>query len=341
MPWVSAPTNVPGFNVWVYNRDVPRISSALLDCVIYLYESRADADRGVALGGSGFLFPMEYDESCSVKGVHVYAVTNAHLLPKFPVIRFRNRKGEAVTFSTTADAWFRHPDCDDLTVCLLDLDAGDAIRLISPRYPPKRPHPPWTDDEGDFLGRDVVMVGRFMGHDGKETNAPALRFGNVAALPVEPIYHPQFGINQESFLVEGRSLPGYSGSPVFLLPDVWEQVRADPLRLMLKSKWRRWFGDEAAEQWRVNIPSPVRDARDLTLLGVVWCHLSHPLEPVVDRNKNAVPEGFYTRAHTGMAGVVPYWKVWEIFNGEEQRTLRKSIEDEATQRASGSAAVLD
>ena len=51
-------TNVPGYTVGVYKHRVPRISSHLLDCAIYLYQTEAGALEGKEQGGSGFLHPL-------------------------------------------------------------------------------------------------------------------------------------------------------------------------------------------------------------------------------------------------------------------------------------------
>lgn len=303
---------------------MPRISSNLLDCALYLYQSEDDAKEGRNVGGSGFLFPLAYSEDCAVQGTHTYAVTNAHVvcLPSSaPVIRIRRRDGTPVIIDPGVNAWIRHPNLDDLAVCPLRLDSLEEFRLSTPSWHLRPPtDTPWLDEFGEILGREVVMVGRFIGHDGKETNIPALRFGNVSALPVEPIRHPTFGTKQESFLVEMRSLSGYSGSPVFILPDTWKQMQVD-------------FALEKMVKWKATRESPyyskpIMGVRDMTLLGVDWCHLDSQLQPVVDKDSNSIP-GHFVIPNSGMAGVVPWWKLWELFDDPSLKSARKAIEDEA------------
>lgn len=311
---------------------MPRISSTLLDCAIYLYQNKQDAVIGENVGGSGFLFPMAYSIDNTpdptdppVGGVHVYAVTNAHLVCplSFPVIRLRRSNGAAVIKDTreTGNQWIRHPNGDDLAICLLQLDDPAAFHVSTPRYHLRpRPEQPWLDEHGEILGRDVVMVGRFIGHDGKETNIPALRFGNVAALPVEPILHPT-GIKQESFLVEMHSLPGFSGSPVFVLPDPWRQMQIDPAMAKFV-------------EWKITLespylPKPVVDARDVTLLGVNWGHIESPLKRIVNKSGEPIEDEFYFSGNSGMAGVVPWWKLWELFDDSDVESARKEIEQKA------------
>ncbi len=64
------------------------------------------------------------------------------------------------------------------------------------------------------IGDDVYTVGRFVNHDGKQRNNPVVRFGNIAQMPIEPIKQDD-GHLQDSYLVECKSVAGYSGSPVF------------------------------------------------------------------------------------------------------------------------------
>lgn len=304
---------------------MPRISSNLLDCALYLYQSKEDARNGESIGGSGFLFPLAYPDDC-VKGIHVYAVTNNHLVcqnPSFPVIRLRRRDGSVVVIDPreTGEEWTPHPNGDDLAVCLLHLEASEEFRLSTPLWHFRPlPETPGQDEFGEILGREAVMIGRFIGHDGKETNIPALRFGNVSALPVEPIEHQRFGIKQESFIVEMRSLSGFSGSPVFILPDPWKQMRVDPIRTKLV-------------EWKASLdspykPNPIMDVRNMTLLGVNWCHLDSPPQRIVNRDGEPV-EDLYTRLNSGMAGVVPWWKLWELFDDPSTKSVRKAIEDKA------------
>jgi hypothetical protein len=58
---------------------MPRIDDDLLDCVVYLYGSKAEADAGINIGGSGFL--VSYASSRGIKaGGFMYAITNRHII---------------------------------------------------------------------------------------------------------------------------------------------------------------------------------------------------------------------------------------------------------------------
>jgi hypothetical protein len=64
-------------------------------------------------------------------------------------------------------------------------------------------------------GDDVFFVDRYVNHEGQQRNLPTVRLGIISMLPYEKVEHSR-GTLVDSFLVEARSLGGYSGSPVFL-----------------------------------------------------------------------------------------------------------------------------
>src|SRR5260370_1057024 len=67
-------------------------------------------------------------------------------------------------------------------------------------------------------GGSGFLVGRFVNHEGRQKNSPSVRFGNLAMMPGEPVYHKHSeSQGEESFLVDIRTISGYSGSPVFVM----------------------------------------------------------------------------------------------------------------------------
>lgn len=65
------------------------------------------------------------------------------------------------------------------------------------------------------IGNEIFMVGLFSLHYGKNNNIPIVRVGNISAMPDEPIKTKEFG-DMQAYLVDLRSLGGFSGSPVFI-----------------------------------------------------------------------------------------------------------------------------
>jgi hypothetical protein len=132
-------------------------------------------------------------------------------------------------------------------------------------------------------------------------------------MPGEPIVldgHPQ-----ESYLVEARSIPGYSGAPVFL-----------------------HFTPEHPEiEWPAGVPGkPAQSKRpkigfriDPFLLGIDWCHIldrEKPRSDVDDEPLSSV--GWHVRSNTGMMGVIPVWRLWDVFESPEMKALRDQLAEQ-------------
>jgi hypothetical protein len=190
---------------------VPRIRDAYLDCVIYLYGSEVDAEDGLRTGGSGFLVGVPTGLPTNVW--LLYAVTNRHIIePNNLVIRLRTKDGKHFIMPTEKNAWHIHPMGDDIAVCLIYFDWHSMRYNFVPRdhFLDKETMDRFNIGPGD----EAFVVGRFINHEGRQQNLPTVRFGCVAQMPWEPIKQDT-GFEQESFLVEARSIAGYSGSPVF------------------------------------------------------------------------------------------------------------------------------
>ena len=288
---------------------MPRTSNFFLDCVFYIYDSQQAAMANKRVGGSGFLAAVRFEEN--PLQFEIYAVTAAHVLKGLlqnggnPFLRMNMRCEQKIeVIETPATAWVKHPNADDIAVCPLRIS---TMRLKSLCVETDRFLTKVTiEDEDIGIGDEVFMVGRFAHHSGDETqNIPALRFGNIAMMDRQPI-HREDGIIQESFLVECRSIPGYSGSPVFAYKrNFEEQPRVSPFQGYSKGWW---------------------------LLGVDWCHLQ---DTGYVREKKAGKETTrksFVEVSTGMAGVIPAWKILEVFSTEElvkqRQTKDKAISAE-------------
>jgi hypothetical protein len=197
-------------DVWVC---MPRIEDAYLDTIIYLYPSEDAANRGEAIGGTGFLMmrPMDSDPNYGI----IYAVTNAHVIEdaNSPVIRLNTRNGNKKVLNLKPTDWFLHPTYDLAVALFRKIDKS----IYKYKYIPTSQF--LTHEiikEHDIgPGDDVFMVGRFVSHEGRQRNLPLVRFGNISMMPYEKI-EDKYGRKQKVFLVEMRSLAGFSGSPVFV-----------------------------------------------------------------------------------------------------------------------------
>ncbi len=141
------------------------------------------------------------------------------------------------------------------------------------------------------------MIGRFRVHAGKNKNLPAATFGNISMMPDEPLYNPSMSSrsNQESFLVEMRSVTGFSGSPVFLyLP---------PNNPRGKDKANVPYGEY---HWR--------------FIGICWGHINADV-----KGYDSLHNEYRIKIDSAMAAVVPAWKLLDILDGEEMQKIKQKV----------------
>jgi hypothetical protein len=279
--------------------DQMRIPKIYLDGPAFLYRTRDEAERHARIGGTCFCIahPLLRSDG-SPTGYHIpYMVTNKHVSGMCPVIRVNRRDGGKPDIIELEERdWIPHPDGDDVSITpvigLLDenihkISFGKTDRLITEKQ----------IDEWDIgIGDEVFMVGRFVNHQGKLHNSPAVRLGAISMMP-EPIWNKAVLKEQLSYAVEMRSRTGFSGSMV-----VAYRTPATVLEERLKTK-------------------PF-----VRIIGVNWGH-------IVDED---------TGENTWLNGVVPAWKILDIFGTErvhkihEDATL-KFIDEVTRSNARGGA----
>jgi hypothetical protein len=288
---------------------MPRIRDEFLDCVIYLYPDRSAAETGEKIGGSGFLVGVQ-SKGLPQNFWFLYAVTNKHVINGgATTIRFTTTDGKTDVLETDEKAWVHHPSGDDLSVCLVSFDP----KMFKFHFIPKDKF--LTREIMDSLnvgpGDEIFVVGRFVSHEGKQQNRPTARFGFIGQMPFEPVVQDD-GFRQESFLVEVRSIGGYSGSPVFLyvMPVVPDTFAAR--KVQAYGMYGEW------------------------LLGVEWGMLLN-WEPVRNERAEPVnpnnPRSMRVPINTGMMGAVPVWKLAEMldngaiadFRIEQERIAREGM----------------
>ena len=103
---------------------MPGFDLNLLNCAVYLYPSKEDAEDGKNAGGSGFLvsIPARVEP-----WVHLYVVTNKHVVEdgRSTVLRLNTRDGQFTTQVTQIDQWERSGD-DDLVSWIRDFYQNSA-----------------------------------------------------------------------------------------------------------------------------------------------------------------------------------------------------------------------
>lgn len=270
--------------------DMPRIGEDFLDAVVYLYPSTHEAQEGINIGGSGFLITMPAE---SVEGHFNYVVTNRHVLAKADVLRVNTKQGGTHIERVPRETW--HPSkTDDLAVRIITPQPTFAYKTVSIDII-------LTEAKAEKIrlgiGDSVFMVGRFINHEGKQRNAPLVRFGSIAQMPFEPIPYTLEGKPHEqvSIIADIRSIGGYSGSPVFL-----NEHQFLP---------RPSGGDKTDKHW---------------LIGIDWGHI--PMwSPVCGLDEEPIGHT-QVNINSGMAGIIPSWKLLELLMSNDLVSERKKME---------------
>lgn len=278
-----------------------RIPDHLLKAPLYLYPSVVDAEKGESIGGTGFHLAEATPDR---QAAYVYIITNRHVIEDGnTVIRVNRKKGGFICHETDERDWLFHPEGDDVAALLLTPNISVLDVQLVPRHMSMTPDLIQQAEIGP--GDEAYTIGRFVSHEGRAQNTPVVRFGCLAQMPHEPIrsQHPSGPFEQISFLVEARSIPGFSGSPVFVhIP----AGASRPGKSFLES-----YTD--TQTW---------------LLGVDWAHLNS-WEPARDEFGNELP--FKVRANPGMMAVVPAWRLDQLLDGEEMKERRGRMDQSRSQ----------
>jgi hypothetical protein len=267
-----------------------------LQCTVYLYRSIRDAEDGVATGGCGFIVSVN---SRHPNWHYCYLVTNKHVI---------DGGNHFVRFNTLDDTGVVEAPPEAWTV-----SAGDDLAAVPYDRPGKEVE--WLaistktfveescEIEGwpIFLGDEVLLPGRFISHDGRQRNKPVLRFGNVSMLPDAKVPVQTETGDQVAFLVECRSLSGFSGSPAF--------ITLSDSRLSFEKKQRGWT------------------PRGLRFLGVDCGHF--PFWSNVREKKDTrstIHQDMYVETNSGIAVVVPAGRLRALLNQDHFVKAREAAD---------------
>jgi hypothetical protein len=308
-------------------RLLPRIPDYALDSVVYLYPSEAAAEDGDQIGGSGFLIviPIPYTQPALA---HVHCVvTNAHVIDAGSmVVRLNTTDGAMTTIALDGAEWFRHPEGDDIAICPIGMDAKFH------KFKSMHPNMFLTKEIMEIFdigpGDDVFVVGRFINREGKQKNIPSVRFGNIAQMPDEPLLL-NGGKEQECFLVEGRSIPGFSGAPVFI-----QIVPEAPEFPEFPQSLKQYEPKPSTNRPKMGFKAGP------FLMGIDFCHLFNK-DPVVSDASGKQANDWHVRSNTGMMGVIPMWRIMDVIDSPKMKGLRDQLEDEIKKRAVSSNVALD
>jgi hypothetical protein len=198
-------------------RKMPPVPEKIIKCVAFLFRTRGEAENRSPYGGTAFVVTKPVAGSLERAGRQLYIpylVTNRHVVYAggASVLSINRRDGgrpDIIEYEPTD--WTVHPKGDDVAAICIMNDVFEHIHDISYVTVADLLRPNILSHTG--LGEDVLMVGRFVNHQGKSINRPAVRFGNISMM-LEDIWVGRDKRFQESFAVEMRSRTGFSGAPV-------------------------------------------------------------------------------------------------------------------------------
>lgn len=239
----------------------------------------------------------------------VYFVTAKHVIDGLAdrKIYFSVNKiggGKTTIDRVIGDRWWYHPtdktadvavaqvwpsyDADLISVGIVQLGTPDLLSAVN-----------------IGIGDEVFSTGLFTPADSARKNIPIVRHGNIAMMSDEQI-ETELGY-ADVYLVEARSLPGISGSPVFVRPTI-------DFKVPHKSGHK-------ADVFGAGV--------GVILLGLMQAHW--------DVKESEINEVFFTHdrkrgVNMGIAMVVPAIKILETINQEALVTIRREGEKRATRR---------
>jgi hypothetical protein len=294
---------------------MPRVPQAVRNSAFYLFGSAEDAERGDNSGGSGFIVAVPSERHGKYGHVHHYAVAAWHVAVRggSPVIRLNTKDGKSDIFEYDVDQWVfdgRH----DIAVLPIRLDPMHDVAAI-PAKMMLTPEQVRAAEIGP--GDDVIMVGRFMDHDGGPVHRPAFRFGNIAIEP-SPIMQPNM-VRAEAWCIDLHSRTDFSGSPVY----VWRTPYAD-----LAPK-------PAQPTPNVGFQMQPELSTFFMLLGIHIAQFPEKWEATSDgklSHTSRQPLLAYVEGLGGMTLVLPSWTIRSVLDRPELVQMRAEAEEETEEQ---------
>jgi hypothetical protein len=320
---VSGVTPACSTLIW-QNVAVPPIHDQILKSTVYLYRDVNDAMNGVRQGGTGFA--VSYPFSRDAEHAHYYFVTTDHLARGAPIVRFNMATGAVDVKPYRVTDWLSHPDGDDIAVARFLPDSVKGFDFLAINVGAFLT-PEAVSNGGILTGEDVYMIGRYINHDGEQRNLPTARFGSIAMMPLEKIKHR--GLLVDMFLVDMRSLSGYSGSPVIV----------DMSNANFRNAYRQTV-EESPLHRITQVLEITESLLPLRLVGIDCGHAS--MHEQLRTPDDEIAEEFrhlHVRSNAGIAHVSPAWKILEVLNLPE--FVKRREEDEERYYGPRSESVTD
>jgi hypothetical protein len=276
-----------------------RIQDSVLDCIAFLYQLD---DTPV---GTAFIIGVPVDPSEKGKSVFVYLVTAKHVALRiqgkpFTVI-VNGKDGERKRINCGKNnKWVYHMTDSSVDAAITSDPFDDASELDIKCLPflDMVATPEKIQSLGIGIGDAIFSVGLFARYRETIRNWPIVRTGSIAMMPTEKVpieIEDGKKVDADIYLIEARSVGGISGSPVFVRP--------------------------TSQAWLATL------SREFLILGLMQGHWDlkyyQDLLPTVDGDGSS-GKG----VNTGIAYVVPAYRILEILMCPEFETDRKKIRTE-------------
>jgi hypothetical protein len=280
----------PEWYAWRWGK--MRVGDRVLKCTVFLGYARTDPFGKEVFKPASTAFLVSH-----IHNGHnfINLVTCAHSVQgKELSVRINARDGVADVFGPiTPDSWRFHPDSDrrfvDVAVVPIpfDLSSYDIACISTADF-----CTPEIIDERDVgIGEELFYPSLFTYHAGSGRNLPVMRSGTLSAMPVEPLQTNSGPIR--AYLMEGRSISGHSGSPVFL------NFLAP----------RTYYADKA-----VKLPHPGQ-SQAYRLLGLVRGFIR--ADDVGEYVTDEVPKEESLWVNSGISSIIPASEIYETITQPE------------------------
>lgn len=262
-----------------------RLPDGLAKCIVYMFPDKVAAEDGDgSSAATAFWVGVKTDNR-----TRAFLVTNAHVIDAgATVARWLLEDGKAHIAVTNENAWFRHQDRNiDLAIYEVtgNLFACDILMPLQTFV---------AQDELSSLdvrlGDDVCMVGLHRRHNDSITDTPTARFGHLIQFPGEKILDDR-GREQYAYLLQIPSLPGFSGSPVFLIQD---EAEKDKERQMI-------------------IFQQGQHGRQIRLLGINCGHLP-AYYPTYRTDSGMLNDTLKSESNSGVIYATLAWNLYDLIN---------------------------
>jgi len=291
-----------------------RVPDYVLKCVGFVCEVEHRDSGGVPSGdphATGFFVSVLCKHPALRAGgaCAVYFVTAKHVVDDLSdrnIFLSVNSKfgGKTTIEGIIGDRWWHHPTDATADVAVAQVWPHPSAAVISVSIVQlATPEILSLMDVG--IGDEVYSTGLFAPADGTKSNIPIVRHGNIAMMPGEQI-QTELGY-ADVYLVETRSLPGISGSPVFVRPTV-----------------------EFTAKGKKGTPAAVfAPGQGAMLLGLMHGHW--------DVKESEMHKAFFEHdrkrgVNMGIGIVVPAIKILETINQEGLVAIRREGEKQATRK---------